>query len=126
MVFRIAELGILGLADDLFQRLFGRLHVARFERRFTQLADAPHRVRRDGDRVGQHLLRLVELAGGRDLDKSMGGRKNTAVCSAISSALVHEFTGNDTRLAESLNAALEGVRTAPDLSSEVKLELART
>jgi DNA-binding NarL/FixJ family response regulator/Tfp pilus assembly protein PilF len=62
----------------------------------------------------------------RDLDKSMGGRKNTAVCSAISSALVHEFTGNDTRLAESLAAALEGVRTAPDLSSEVKLELART
>jgi thioredoxin-like negative regulator of GroEL len=39
---------------------------------------------------------------------------------------VHEFTGNDTRLAESLAAALEGVRTAPDLSSEVKLELART
>ncbi|HEX8478329.1 MAG TPA: tetratricopeptide repeat protein [Telluria sp.] len=62
----------------------------------------------------------------RDLDKSMGGRRNTAVCSAISSALVHEFTGNETRLAESLATALEAVRTAPELSSEVKLELART
>jgi DNA-binding NarL/FixJ family response regulator/thioredoxin-like negative regulator of GroEL len=62
----------------------------------------------------------------RDLDKSMGGRRNTAVCSAISSALVHEFTGNETRLAESLATALEGVRIAPELSSEVKLELART
>jgi DNA-binding NarL/FixJ family response regulator/thioredoxin-like negative regulator of GroEL len=62
----------------------------------------------------------------RDLDKSMGGRRNTAVCSAISSALVHEFTGNETRLAESLNSALEGARDAPGLSAEVKLELART
>jgi DNA-binding NarL/FixJ family response regulator/thioredoxin-like negative regulator of GroEL len=62
----------------------------------------------------------------RDLDKSMGGRRNTSVCSAISSALVHEFTGNEARLAEALGSALEGARDAPGLSSEVKLELART
>jgi tetratricopeptide (TPR) repeat protein len=61
----------------------------------------------------------------RDLDKSMGGQRNTLVCSAISSAMVHEYTGNDVRLAESLSAAVEACRDAPGLSSEVKLELAR-
>jgi len=61
----------------------------------------------------------------RDLDKSMGGQRNASVCSAISSAMVHEYTGNDVRLAESLSAAVEACRDAPGLSSEVKLELAR-
>lgn len=61
----------------------------------------------------------------RDLDKSMGGQKNTAVCSAISSAMVHEYTGNDARLAEALNAALEACKDALGLSAEVKMELAR-
>ena len=61
----------------------------------------------------------------RDLDKSMGGQKNTQVCSAISSAMVHEYTGNETRLAESLNAALNACKDSLGLSSEVKMELAR-
>jgi DNA-binding NarL/FixJ family response regulator/Flp pilus assembly protein TadD len=61
----------------------------------------------------------------RDLDKSMAGQKNTGVCSAISSALVHEYTGNDVRLAESLHAALAACKDSTGLSSEVKMELAR-
>jgi DNA-binding NarL/FixJ family response regulator/Flp pilus assembly protein TadD len=61
----------------------------------------------------------------RDLDKSMGGQKNTVVCSAISSAMLHEYTGNEARLAESLNAALEACKEALGLSAEVKMELAR-
>jgi hypothetical protein len=61
----------------------------------------------------------------RDLDKSMGGQRNAAVCSAISSAMVHEYTGNDTRLAESLGAALAACKESVGLSSEVKMELAR-
>ena len=61
----------------------------------------------------------------RDLDKSMGGQKNTSVCSAISSAMVHEYTGNEARLAESLASALAGCKDSHGLSSEVKLELAR-
>jgi hypothetical protein len=61
----------------------------------------------------------------RDLDKSMGGQRNTAVCSAISSAMVHEYTGNETRLSESLEAALNACRDAIGLSAEVKMELAR-
>ena len=61
----------------------------------------------------------------RDLDKSMGGQKNTAVCSAISSAMLHEYTGNEARLAESLNAALEACKEALGLSADVKMELAR-
>ena len=61
----------------------------------------------------------------RDLDKSMAGQKNTGLCSAISSALVHEYTGNETRLAESLTAALAACKDAHGISAEVKMELAR-
>ena len=61
----------------------------------------------------------------RDLDKSMGGQKNTGVCSAISSAMVHEYTGNEARLAESLASALAGCKDSQGLSAEVKMELAR-
>ena len=61
----------------------------------------------------------------RDLDKSMGGQKNTSACSAISSALVHEYTGNEVRLAESLTAALAACKDSQGLSSEMKMELAR-
>jgi hypothetical protein len=61
----------------------------------------------------------------RDLDKSMGGQKNTVVCSAISSAMLHEYTGNEVRLNESLTAALAGARDASGLSADVKMELAR-
>ena len=62
----------------------------------------------------------------RDLDRSMGGRPNTALCSAISSALLHEYTGNETRLNEALGTALAACKEAPNLSSDLKLELART
>jgi DNA-binding NarL/FixJ family response regulator/Flp pilus assembly protein TadD len=61
----------------------------------------------------------------RDLDKSMGGQKNTSVCSAISSAMVHEYTGNEARLAESLTAALAAVKDSTGVSADVKMELAR-
>ncbi len=61
----------------------------------------------------------------RDLDRSMGGRPNTGVCSAIASSLVHEYTGNAERLAESLEAALAGCRESSGLSAGIKLELAR-
>jgi CheY-like chemotaxis protein len=61
----------------------------------------------------------------RDLDKSMGGQRNTGVCSAISSAMLHEYTGNDVRLAESLATALAACKDSAGLSAEVKMELAR-
>jgi DNA-binding response OmpR family regulator/thioredoxin-like negative regulator of GroEL len=61
----------------------------------------------------------------RDLDKSMGGQKNTSVCSAISSAMVHEYTGNEQRLNEALTTALSACKDASGLSSEMKMELAR-
>jgi len=62
----------------------------------------------------------------RDLDKSMAFQKHTPLCSAIASSLVHEYTGNEARLAESLAAALAASQDAPDLRPEIKLELART
>ena len=62
----------------------------------------------------------------RDLERSMGGRANTPLCSAIASALVHEYTGNETRLAESLSTAVAACKDAPGLSADIKLELARS
>ncbi|NML60222.1 response regulator [Massilia sp. RP-1-19] len=61
----------------------------------------------------------------RDLDRSMGGRKTTAACSAVASSMVHEHTGDARRLAESLDAALAASKDAPSLSAHVKMELAR-
>jgi DNA-binding NarL/FixJ family response regulator/Tfp pilus assembly protein PilF len=62
----------------------------------------------------------------RDLDKSMAFQKHTPLCSAIASSLVHEYTGNEARLAESLATALAASQDAPDLRPDIKLELART
>jgi len=61
----------------------------------------------------------------RDLDRSLGGQRNASLCSAISSAMVHEYTGNDTRLTEALTQAVAACKDSVGLSSDVKLELAR-
>jgi hypothetical protein len=62
----------------------------------------------------------------RDLDRSMGGKSHADACSAISSALLHEYTGNEERLLESLNAAVAASRDLPAMSPDLKLELARS
>jgi len=62
----------------------------------------------------------------RDLDRTMGGRTTTPLCSAIASALVHEYTGNEARLGEALTTAVAASRDAPGLSVDMKLELARS
>lgn len=61
----------------------------------------------------------------RDLERSMGGQKNVSACSALASIALHEHTGNGERLAESLKAALSACQDAPDLSADLKLQLAR-
>jgi DNA-binding NarL/FixJ family response regulator/Tfp pilus assembly protein PilF len=61
----------------------------------------------------------------RDLDKSMSNLKNTPACCAISSAMVHESTGNEVRLNESLEAAVALCRDTTGLSNDLKMELAR-
>lgn len=124
-VRRIRKLGETALEAGDMETAEKTLKLVVSKAKYSEFRDPEDHVR-----LVQTLVRrgdpVQAAAVIRDLDKSMGGRRNTAVCSAISSALVHEFTGNETRLAESLAAALEGVRTAPELSSEVKLELART
>jgi CheY-like chemotaxis protein/Flp pilus assembly protein TadD len=62
----------------------------------------------------------------RDLDRTMGGRATTALCSAVASALVHEYTGNEARLGEALTTAVAASRDAPGVSVDIKLELVRT
>ncbi|CDG85608.1 tetratricopeptide repeat-containing response regulator [Janthinobacterium agaricidamnosum] len=62
----------------------------------------------------------------RELDKSMGGQKNTELCSAIASAALHGHTGNMVRMNASLDLALAACRQSVGLSSAMKMELART
>jgi DNA-binding response OmpR family regulator len=61
----------------------------------------------------------------RDFEKSMSGLSKTAACSAISSAMVHEFNGDAERLTESLNAAVAACRETSGMSGDLKMELAR-
>jgi tetratricopeptide (TPR) repeat protein len=61
----------------------------------------------------------------RDMDKSLSNLKNTSACSAISSAMLHEHTGNEARLAESLGSAVALCRDTLGLSNDMKMELAR-
>ena len=62
----------------------------------------------------------------RDLDRSLGGRAHADACSAISSALLHEYTGNEERLMASLTAAVAASSELPAMSAGLKLELARS
>jgi DNA-binding NarL/FixJ family response regulator len=62
----------------------------------------------------------------RDLDRSLGHQKNAKACSAISSMMLHEHTGNMERLEQALKSAVEACRESPTLSSELKLQLAHS
>jgi DNA-binding response OmpR family regulator/Flp pilus assembly protein TadD len=62
----------------------------------------------------------------RDLDKSLAGRRNTDLCSAISSAMLHDYTGNGSRLDAALQQAVPACRRPHGVSGELKIELART
>jgi len=83
----------------------------------------------DHVRLVQALLRkgdpVQAAAVVRDLDKSMAFQKHTAACSAIAASMVHEYTGNETRLDQAIVAALAASRETPQLRPELKLELAR-
>jgi hypothetical protein len=60
-----------------------------------------------------------------ELEQTMPGRPNAELCSAIASAMLHEYTGNAARLTVALDGALAGVQRRPALSDDLKLELAR-
>lgn len=69
----------------------------------------------------------VQAAGViRDLDKTMAGHKNGAVCCAIAASMLHEYTGNDERLRLALDNAVAGSQLATGLSNHLKIELARS
>jgi tetratricopeptide (TPR) repeat protein len=58
----------------------------------------------------------------RDLERSLRGNPKLEACKAISSALVHQASGNTTAAISDLNAA---VRTSGALSASLKMDLAR-
>ena len=62
----------------------------------------------------------------RDLERSMDGRTNAALCGAIAAAMLHDYTGNSERLAQSLDLAVAGCADSTGLADDLKLELCRT
>jgi len=124
VVRRLRKLGEVALAAgdaDAAEQAF-RLVVQKS--RFSEFRDPE-----DNTRLVQVLVHKgdpVAAAGViRDMDKSMAGRKNADLCSAISSAMLHEYTGNAARLDVALEGALAGIRHASGLSDDLKIELAR-
>lgn len=63
VVFGVAEVGILALAHDLGEHLFGGLVVAGLDGELAQAAQTPDPVGRQGHRVGQHVACGFQLAG---------------------------------------------------------------
>jgi len=61
----------------------------------------------------------------RELDKTMSGQKNVELCSALCSVMLHAHTGNQQRMEESLEAALNANRHSVGGSNAVKTALAR-
>ena len=113
-----SEAGDLEAAEKAFKQVVGKA-------KYSEFRDPEDHVRlvRTLVKKGDPVAAAAMI---RDLDRSMGGRANTALCSAISSAMLHEYTGNEARLNESLGTALDACKEAPTLSSDIKLELART
>ncbi|QYF93166.1 tetratricopeptide repeat protein [Massilia sp. PAMC28688] len=62
----------------------------------------------------------------RDMEKSLRGNPNTDVCRAITTAMLHQAAGNNAAMVSELGTAVQGVRSAAGLSSELKIGLARS
>lgn len=61
----------------------------------------------------------------RDMEKSLRGNPSTDICRAISTAMLHESAGNREAAVTELSAAVGAVRSAPGLSSGLKIGLAK-
>ncbi|MBZ2205981.1 tetratricopeptide repeat-containing response regulator [Massilia soli] len=111
------ETGDTGTAEKIFKQVVAKAKYSEF------------RDPEDHVKLVQALVQRGEAdqasAVIRDLDRSMGGRKTTAACSAVASSLVHELTGDSKRLGESLDAALAAARETTGVSAHVKTALAR-
>ncbi|MET3131863.1 DNA-binding response OmpR family regulator/Tfp pilus assembly protein PilF [Oxalobacteraceae bacterium GrIS 1.11] len=123
-VRRLRKLGEVALASGDVDTAERALKLVVSKAKYSEFRDPE-----DHARLVQTLVRkgdpVQAAAVIRDLDKSMGGQKNSQLCSAISSAMLHEYTGNELRLGESLDNALAACRVSAGVSSDLKIELAR-
>jgi DNA-binding NarL/FixJ family response regulator/Tfp pilus assembly protein PilF len=91
--------------------------------RFSEFRDPE-----DHTRLVQALVRKgdpVQAASViRDLDKALSSAPNREVCSAISSAMLHDYTGETARLEQAVVAAMNGVRASAAVSDDLKMALA--
>jgi hypothetical protein len=62
----------------------------------------------------------------RDLEKSLAGIEKIEACRAFSSAMIHEQTGDTERAVEEFSAAVTACRDGVGLSTDLKLDLAKS
>ncbi|HRP94612.1 MAG TPA: response regulator [Rhodocyclaceae bacterium] len=135
---------VLASAVELSPHRVGRL------RRFGELAvsagdyEAAERALEEVVRKGKHSdfrdpedhLRLVRSqllqqrfaeaeATIRDLDRTMGGTRGAAACSALSKALLHQGRGEHAAAREAMRLAVAASRDEAELSTTLKCELVR-
>lgn len=123
-VRRLRRLGEAALASDDLEMAEKAMKLVVGKARYSEFRDPEDHVR-----LVQTLVRRGDpLQAGaviRELDRSMGGQKNTELCSALCGVMLHAHTGNQVRLQESLDAALNANRHSVGGSNALKTELAR-
>jgi tetratricopeptide (TPR) repeat protein len=62
----------------------------------------------------------------RDLERSLRGNPGLEVCKAYASALIHEAANHASGAASELRVAAAAVRTAPNLSADLRISVARS
>lgn len=124
-VRRLRKLGEVALAAGDLDTAAGAQKQVLAKAKYSEFRDPE-----DHARLVLTLLRKNDpLQAGaviRELDRTMGGQKNSEACSAIASAMLHGHTGNLLRLNESLDSALAACKDSAGLSNAIKIELART
>lgn len=112
------EAGDVDTAERSFQKVVSKA-------KYSEFRDPEDHVRlvqtlvTKGD--GEQAARVI-----RDMEKSLSGMSKTPACRALSAAMLHTHNGNADKAAEELNAAVTACRDTLDLSSDMKMALAKT
>lgn len=122
---RLRKLGEIALKTGDINTAESSLRQVVSKARYSDFRDPE-----DHTRLVQSLLKKGDAVQAtaviRDLDKSMVGLNKTAVCRAISNAMMYSHTGDEARAAQALGEAVSACRNSIGMSSDLKIELVRS
>ncbi|CAN5190199.1 response regulator [soil metagenome] len=103
---------------------------AAFQKVVTKAKYSEYRDPEDHVRLVTALVRKLDGKQAatviRDMEKSFSGMKKAVACRAFSAAMLQQIGGDKERTTEELKAAVEACRDNVDLSSDMKMALAKT